>query len=262
MGGTLFNLVTVILGSGIGLFLGNRLSERMQASIVTGVGLVTFVIGMENALKTGNIIIPLLAIVTGVIVGESLDLNGKLDDLAQSLQKRYAGASSPTEGDATSIGSMTPRQRFITGFITASLVFCVGPLAFLGAIQDGMGLAAGFQFLAIKSVLDFFASMAFAASFGIGVMFSALTVLVVQGSLSLMGFLFMLMMNDSVAVANLGTNPMIAEMTAVGGLLLMGLSLILLDIKHPRIANFLPALLIAPALVFVAQSLGIVIYPL
>jgi uncharacterized membrane protein YqgA involved in biofilm formation len=149
-------------------------------------------------------------------------------------------------------GKQERRARFIEGFVTASLVFCVGPLAFAGSIQDGMGLQSGFEMLAIKSTLDLFAAMAFAASLGIGVMFSVITVLGVQGGLAIAGSL----------AGKFMTDPMINEMTAVGGLILIGLGLTLLDIKKPRVANFLPGLLIAPVMVAVATELGIDIYPL
>jgi len=176
-------------------------------------------------------------------LGELLDLDGALQRLAGWLQTRFAGGGA---------ASSEARRRFVTGFVTASLVFCVGPLTILGSIQDGMGLAVGFQQLAIKSVLDGFAALAFAASFGVGVSFSILTVLVVQGGLALAGSV----------LGSFMTAPMINEMTGVGGLVLMGLALVLLDVKKPRMANFLPALLIAPLLVAGAAALGINIYPL
>lgn len=239
----------------IGVLVGNRLSARIQESVVTGLGLVTVVVGLDNAAATGNIIIPLLSIAFGVILGELLDIDAALNRFGGWLQARFSGepetASDPAP-DAETIGGLSPRERFITGFVTASLVFCVGPLTVLGSIQDGMGLAVGFQQLAIKSTLDLFASMAFAASFGIGVSFSIITIIVVQGGLALLG---------SVAGAFM-TDPMIAEMTSTGGIILLGLSLVLLDIKKPRMANFLPALLIAPLMVAVAGVLGIEVYPL
>lgn len=246
MRGTILNIITVALGSSLGIVIGNRLSDRIQESVVTGLGLVTLYVGISNAGETGNVVIPLLSIAFGVIIGELLRIDVALESLAGWLQSRFAGGSSAA-GDAAD----DPRQRFITGFVTASLVFCVGPLTFLGSIQDGMGLAIGFEQLAIKSVLDGFASMAFAASFGVGVAFSILTIIVVQGGLALMGSLVGTFMSD----------PMIAEMTSTGGLLLIGLALVLLDIKKPRIANFLPALLIAPLLVVLAEAVGIDIYP-
>lgn len=256
MGGTLLNMLTVFIGSALGMLAGNRLSDRIQESVVTGLGLVTLFVGIDNASKTGNVIIPLLSIVIGVIIGELLHIDRALEQFAAWLEARFS-TKSDTDAEETS-----RRERFITGFVTASLVFCVGPLTFVGSIQDGMGLASGFQFLAIKSALDFFASMAFAASFGIGVMFTVVTILVVQGGLALIGSLLIGLMNDPAQTVSLGSSAAINEMTAVGGLLLLALALVLLDIKKPRVANFLPALLVAPLMVFVAQALGIVIYPL
>ena len=241
MGGTILNAITVFIGTIIGLLIGQRLTAKIQESVITGLGLVTLFVGMSNAMQTGNVIIPLLSIVTGAIIGELLDLAGALERFAGWLQTRFAGG-----------GDDSDRTRFITGFVTASLVFCIGPLTFVGSIQDGMGLPIGFQQLAIKSILDMFAGMAFAASLGIGVMFSIITVLVLQGGLALLGS----------ALGEVMTTPMINEMTAVGGLLLLGLGFTLLDIKRPRMANFLPALIIAPLLAVLGTALGINIYPL
>ena len=256
MGGTILNVITVAIGSLLGLLIGNRLSAKIQESVVTGLGLVTLYVGISNAGQTGNVIIPLLSIATGVIIGELLDIQSALEQFGAWLQNRFGGNSLPApsnEGEPTqSTAPLDTRARFITGFVTASLVFCIGPLTFVGSIQDGMGLAIGFQQLAIKSVLDGFAAMAFAASFGIGVAFSIITILLLQGGLALAGGL----------LGNFMTTPMINEMTAVGGLMLIGLSLILLGIKQPRMANFLPALIIAPLLVALAGALGINIYPL
>ncbi len=259
MTGTLLNMAAVAVGSLLGIFIGDRLPERIQQSIVTGLGLITLFIGISNANATGNIILPLISIAVGVITGELLRLDLGLERLGGWLQSRFGGSSTPTSpgtdtadgGDGVPVIQDT-RQRFVTGFVTASLVFCVGPLTFVGSLQDGMGLPIGFQQLAIKSVLDGFAAIAFAASFGTGVLFTVLTILIVQGGLALLGSTLGAFMSD----------PMIAEMTATGGIILMGLALILLDIKKPRMANFLPALLIAPLLVALAAALGIAIYPL
>lgn len=260
MGGTILNIITVLLGSTVGILVGNRLSERMQESVVTGLGLVTLLVGIDNAFKTGNIIIPLLATVIGVILGELLKIDLALENFAGWLQKRFAGSSKATEEQVE--GKLNPRERFITGFVTASLVFCVGPLTFVGSIQDGMGLASGFQFLAIKSTLDMFAAMAFASSFGIGVMFTVVTILVIQGGLALFGSVLIQVFSDPAISDALRSSPAINEMTAVGGILLVGLSMILLGIKKPRVANFLPAIVIAPLMVWLAGVLGINIYPL
>ncbi len=255
MGGAILNMITVAIGSVIGLLVGNRLSQNIQESVVTGLGLVTLFVGVSNAGKSGNIIIPLLSIAIGVIIGELLDIQTRLERFGGWLQSKLSKEQPPFPSDdetQNTGASLDSRTRFITGFVTASLVFCIGPLTFVGSIQDGMGLAVGFQQIAIKSVLDFFTAMAFSASFGVGVSFSIVTILVVQGGLSLLG-----------AVAgNVMSTPMINEMTGVGGLMLMGLALILLDIKKPRMANFLPALILAPLIVAVAGLLHINIYPL
>jgi hypothetical protein len=242
------------------MLVGNRFSQQMQQSVVTALGLITLVVGIQNAFKTGNIIIPLIASVMGVLIGEQLKIDIALENFAGWLQKRFADTSQSHE--ETYIGSMSSRERFITGFVTASLVFCVGPLTFVGSIQDGMGLAIGFQALMIKSVLDMFAAMAFASTFGVGVLFTIGTIFLIQGGLALIGSLFVQIISDPAATDALASNPIILEMTAVGGILLIGLALILLDIKKPRIANFLPALMIAPLIVWIAGLIGINIYPL
>lgn len=242
-------MVTVFIGSALGLLVGNRLSSKIQESVVSGLGLVTLVVGIQGAANSGNIIIPLLSIALGAIIGEWLDIDAALQKTGGWLQARFGGA---TDEQPITDSQLTPRERFITGWVTASLVFCIGPLTFLGSIQDGMGLAEGFQQLAIKSVLDGFASLAFAASFGVGVMFSILTILILQGGLATLGSL----------AGNFMSAPMIAEMSATGGVILIGMALILLDVKRPRMANFLPALLIAPLIVALAGLLRIPIYPL
>lgn len=263
MGGTLLNMLTVFVGSALGMSIGNRFSQKMQQSVVTGLGIITLIVGLDNAAQTGNIIIPLLATVIGVLIGEALRIDAALENFASWLQARVAEDNAPADDDSNpDPDALSPRERFITGFVTASLVFCVGPLTFIGSVQDGMGLASGFQFLAIKSTLDAFAAMAFAASFGIGVMFTVVTILVVQGGLALAGMLLVRVMSDAALVDSLADNPAILEMTAVGGVLLIALSLVLLDVKKPRVANFLPALLVAPVMVLVAQALNINIYPL
>jgi uncharacterized membrane protein YqgA involved in biofilm formation len=245
MTGMLFNVFTVVLGTGLGLLVGSRLPERIQQSVMTALGLTTLYLGISNAGASGNIIIPVLALVAGVVVGELLDLDGALNRFGGWLQARVTPRHADADGDVR-------RARFITGFVTASLIYCIGPLAFAGSILDGMGEPIGFQQIAIKSILDGFASIAFASSLGIGVGFSVIPIILVQGGFSLLGM----------AAGEVMTDPMIAEMTSAGGIILMGLSLVLLEIKHPRVANFLPALAIAPLMVAVASALGINIYPL
>lgn len=247
MTGMLFNVFTVVLGTAIGLLIGARLSERIQSSVITALGLTTLYLGVSNTGATGNIIIPVLALVAGVVVGELLDLDGALNRFGGWLQARFTPSNAAAASDADA-----RRARFITGFVTASLIYCIGPLAFAGSILDGMGEPLGFQQIAIKSILDGFGSIAFASSLGIGVGFSIIPIILVQGGFSLLGMVAGSVMSDA----------MIAEMTATGGIILMGLSLVLLEIKRPRVANFLPALAIAPLMVAIATALGINIYPL
>jgi uncharacterized membrane protein YqgA involved in biofilm formation len=239
MFGTLLNLATVLVGSLVGLAAGARLPASMRDSVVTGLGLITLFLGLGNAARTGNPIVLLLSVLAGVIIGELLGIDSGLKNLAARLEARFGGDGH----DA--------RARFVTGFVTASLVFCVGPLTLLGAMLDGMGEASGLQQLAIKSALDFFAALAFAASFGIGVLFSLATILVVQGGLALTGYLFGRVLSPA----------MIDETVAAGGILLLGLALVLLDLKQPRMANFLPSLLVAPLLVALAGWLGLSLRP-
>ncbi len=220
--GTVINAGSVIVGSLVGVSLGGKLPERMRVTVMNGLGLLTIVIGMRMALESKNILIVLGAILTGAIVGEILRIDDglvKLGDWLQTLLSREEGS------------------RFGEGFITASLVFCVGPMAILGSLSDG--LSGNYQLLAVKSTLDGFAAIAFSASLGWGVMFSAFTIVLYQGSITLFASV----------LERILTQPMITEMSATGGLIIVGIGLKLLAIRDVRLANFLPALFIAPAIV-------------
>ncbi|MBK8134910.1 MAG: DUF554 domain-containing protein [Chloroflexi bacterium] len=252
MGGTLLNAIAVLIGSLLGMLVGDRLPARVRETIVFGLGLVTLTVGIGNAQSSGNIVIPLLSIAFGGLIGETIRIELALNRLGGWLQAKLARATQDSAPDSVDTpGEMDVRTRFITGFVTASLLFCVGPLTILGSIQDGMGLQIGYQQLVIKSVLDAFAALAFAASFGVGVVFTVLTIIVVQGGLALLGML----------AGQFMTPPMVAEMTATGGMILIGLALILMDVKRPRVANLLPGLLLAPIIVVVGTALGIDLYP-
>jgi uncharacterized membrane protein YqgA involved in biofilm formation len=231
MVGTLINVVTVVAGSGAGLLVGSRLPERIRQTVLSGLGLMTLVIGMSMALQTRNPLLMLASLLLGGVIGELLGLEERLQALGRYLETRVSGHSG--EGSA-----------FVKGFVTASLVFCVGPMTILGSIQDG--LTGNYTLLAIKATLDGFASLAFSASLGIGVMFAALTVLVYQGALTLGAGL----------VKAVLTEAMITEMTAVGGTMILGIGLLLLDLKRVRVASFLPGLFIAPVLVALAPTLN------
>lgn len=262
MTGTLLNMATILIGSLIGILIGNRLSEKVHETVITGLGCVTLVIGVQSAMETGNILLPLLALAIGAIIGETLDLDAGLKSFGGWLQKRFAGGESAGDSVSAEINrAQQARLRFINGFVTASLVFCIGPLAVLGSIQNGMNVN-DVRLLAIKSTLDFFAATAFAASLGIGVAFSIIPTFFIQGAFSLVGVLIMTATANPETVTLSASNPFIVELSATGGLILIGLALVLLNLKVVRVANFLPALLIAPLLIFGAGLVGINIYPL
>ena len=232
MTGTVINVITVVAGGTLGALLGERLPSRIRHIIMQGVGLVTLAVGMSMALTTNNFVLVLVSIVIGGILGEWWRLEERLDEAGKWLEAKAARFPFLARGD------------FTKGFVTASLVFCVGPMTILGSIQDG--LSGDYTLLAIKSVLDGFAALAFAASMGMGATFSAITVLVYQGILTLGASLF----------ENILTDAMITEMTATGGVMILGIGLLLLEIKRVRVANFLPALAIAPLLAALWEMWG------
>jgi hypothetical protein len=237
--GTFLNVATVLIGGGLGTLFGERLPARVRESVLAALGLLTIAIGLKMTLDSQNAIITLGSVLLGGLLGEWWQIEEALKRLGAWLETHFA-RSRAEHGDAESTA------RFIKGFVSASLVFCVGPMTILGSIQDG--LTGNFQLLAVKSVLDGFAALAFAASTGIGVLFSALVILVYQGALSLLA---------AQAQAVL-TDPMIREMTAAGGLLIMGIGIgPLLELKPIRVANYLPALVIAPVIAAILHALGI-----
>ena len=229
--GTLLNVATVLLGGALGLLIGGRLPERFQSIVIGGLGLSVLVIGMDNALKTGNILILLGSVLLGGLMGEMLRLDDGLNNLGAYLQKRLAGSG---EGSST----------FSEAFVTSSLVFCVGPLTILGSIQNGIN--GSIELLAVKSMLDGFAAFAFAAALGWGVLVSAVTVLLYQGGISLLAW------SLAYGVPS-GDNPYIIEMTAAGGVIIIGVGLKLLNLKELKLANYLPALAIAPLIVWIIE---------
>lgn len=233
MFGTLLNTATVLVGGTLGLFFGARFPERMRQTVVAGLGLFTLAIGLRLSLDSNNAIIVLLSLLVGGVLGEWLDIEERLERMGAWLQKRFARRA---KGGSA---------RFVRGFLTASLVFCIGPMTILGSIQDG--LSGDYRLLAIKSVLDGFAGMVFASTLGVGVLFSVLVILGYQGGISLL----------AQQAQALFTDAMVAEMSAVGGVLLLGIGISsLLEIKKIRVGNFLPALLIAPLIVAVVHALG------
>ena len=243
--GTVVNVATVLLGCGVGVLVGNRLPVRTRDLVTDGLGLVTLLIAATSAMAvlspdleaevggSAPMLIVLGAVLVGGITGSLLGLEQGVERLGGWLQRRLAGGAD-TSAD---------RARFVEGFVVASLLFCTGPLTILGSLSDGLGNGADQLYL--KAVLDGFAAIAFAAAFGWGVAASALTVLVVQGSLTLLG----VVAGDVLPEAHL------LALTATGGVLLVGVALRLLRVREIAVADLLPALVVAPALVSLVAAL-------
>ncbi|MCC6299823.1 MAG: DUF554 domain-containing protein [Anaerolineales bacterium] len=227
MTGTLLNIATVLIGGLIGLTFGARIPEKLKATIVAALGLFTAAIGLQMFIGTDNPLIVLGALLIGTLLGEWLGIEDGLQNFGKFLEQRFS-----QEDDDDS-------NKFVRGFLTASLLFCVGPMTILGSIQDG--LTGDYSLLAVKAALDGFAAMAFASTLGMGVMFSVVVILVYQGGVSLL----------AAQLDALVTPSMMNELTATGGVILLGLALSsLLEIKKIRVGNMLPALAIAPLIVW------------
>jgi uncharacterized membrane protein YqgA involved in biofilm formation len=246
--GTVVNVAAVLLGSLIGVLVGHRLSQRTRDVVTDGLGLVTLLIAGSAAASVSDpawsravgdsapMLIVLGSLVLGGIIGSVLGIEDRLEGFGGWLQNRMLrGAGNP--------GAGADRQRFIEAFVTSSLVFCVGPLTVLGSINDGLGNGADQLFL--KSALDGFASIAFAASLGWGVAASAIALVAVQGSLTALGAV----LGDIMPAAQ------VAALTATGGLMLVGVALRLLRIKQLPVGDLLPGLLIAPLLTTLVAAL-------
>lgn len=230
--GTLINTATIIVGSFFGISIGTRLSSKLRDTVVFGLGLFTLGYGLMTFLETSNPLVPLGGLLIGALLGEWWQLEERLEGVGLFLRKRVL-RNDPDEG---------LQSKFVEGFVTASLVFLIGPMAILGSIQDG--LTGNYEMLTIKAILDGFASIAFASSLGIGVIFSALTILIYQGSISLLAGLF----------SQYFSPAMMNEMTAVGGLILIAISLSsLLSVKKIRTGSFLPGLLITPLIMLILE---------
>jgi uncharacterized protein len=230
--GTFLNVGTVLVGTAIGVTLGRRLPAGLQQRVLAGLGLVTAVIGVDLALawRETSPLYVLGAVLLGGLVGEAIGIEARLARLGDRLQARVTRRRDPThDGRGTSTVS--------EAFFTASLLFCVGPLTVVGSFEDGLN--GNIEPLATKSLLDGFASIALASTLGAGVAFAAVTVLVVQGALTLGASLF----------EDVLRGEALSAMTSTGGVLIIGIALKLLDLKDVKVGNFLPALVLAPALV-------------
>lgn len=243
--GTLVNVLAIVMGATIGVLVGHRLPERTRVTVTDGLGLLTLVIGALNIVairdedfvaavgSSWTMFIVLAAVVLGGVVGSLLHIEGRLEQFAGWLQSRLAHDS-----------SSEARERFIEGFVTSSLLFCIGPMAILGALNDGLG--TGIDQLLLKSVLDGFAALAFAATLGWGVALSAVPVGIWQGLLTILG----------VAAGALLPGALIAAVTATGGVLLLGIGLRLLHVRQIAVGDLLPALVVAPLLTWAFLAAG------
>lgn len=233
MTGTFINVATILVGGTIGLIFGARIPERYKNTVIAGLGLFTAAMGLQMFFKSGNQLIVLGALIIGALIGEWIGLEDWLQTFGQTLEERFSRDAETGSG-----------SKFIRGFMTASLLYCIGPMAILGSIQDG--LTGDYNLLAVKSTLDGFASIAFASTLGIGVMFSSAIILIYQGGISLLAG----------QLSAIVTEPMMNEMTATGGVILLGLAINnLLEIKKIRVGNFLPALAVAPLIVWIIDIL-------
>ena len=221
--GTLINTATVVIGGTVGIAMGDRIPERVRIIVVQVIGMVTIGLGLSDLLNTHNIVFPLLGMVSGAVVGEILRIEDRLQGIGEFIRKRFAKSQEP--------------GPFVTGFVTATLLFCIGPLTILGAIQDASGATP--QLYIIKGTLDGFMSVIFGAVHGVGVLFSAVSVFIVQGTLTLFGTRLDALLDDRMRI----------ELFAAGGLAVMAIGLNLLDIKKIRLGSLLPGLIITPILV-------------
>lgn len=239
--GTLLNMTTVFVGASLGTLIGNRLPERFTRILFIGLGLFTAVTGLQNifADTNGNMLVVLFGLLIGGLIGELIQIERRLEQLGAWAEKRL---QSGRAGENSTIG---------TGFVTASLLFCVGPLTILGSLRNG--LSGDTTDLVIKSILDGFAGLALAATLGWGVLLSIITILVVEGGLSLGA--------GAVAPVLAANVHILPELVATGGFLLIGVGLRLLKIADLKPGNFLPALVITPLLVALVAALPFGIAP-
>jgi uncharacterized membrane protein YqgA involved in biofilm formation len=220
--GSLVNALAILLGGGLGLLFRSRLPEKPLKGAFGAIALFILYLGVDMARRTGNPLILILSLVIGAVLGEMIDIDRGLARFAEVVRRLFRGGG-----------------RFSEAFLTSSLLFCIGSMAVLGAVEEGMG---GYPSLYLtKALIDGFSALALAAALGAGVLVSALPILLYEGGLTL----------AARALAPYLTPPVVNEVSAVGGILLMGLALGILEIKQIKVANLLPALLVAALLALV-----------
>jgi uncharacterized membrane protein YqgA involved in biofilm formation len=223
--GFLVNTGAVLTGSALGLLAGGKLQEKYKNIVLTSLGLATILIGLKMAIKTEEILIVVGSLVSGGLIGQWLEIEEKLEKFGEYLKKRVGNTG----------------KNFVLGFVTASLLFCVGPMTIVGSFEDG--LYGRGELIFIKSLMDGFAAMALSAALGAGVIFSALVVFTYQGALTFLARYFQTILNDAV----------VTEMSATGGVMMLGIAINLLGLSKIKVGNLLPALLIAALITWVIK---------
>lgn len=227
--GTIVNVIAIICGSLLGLLFRKGIPDNYKEIIMSGIGLAVILIGVKSALSSDQLLIVIFSVIIGAVIGEFLKIEAKLESLGSYFEHKLASKSSDT-------GS------FARGFVTASLLFCVGSMAIVGALESG--LTGNHQTLFAKSILDGVTSLIFASSLGIGVLFSGVAVFLYQGAITL----------TAVFMKNLLVAETISQMTSVGGLLILAIGLNLLGITKIRVGNLLPGIFL-PLLYFALYTL-------
>lgn len=231
--GTIVNAIAIIAGSLLGLLIGKRLPQRIHNIFMKAAGLITLGIGIKMFLETKEMLIVFIGLFIGALLGEWIDIEARLESVGVKLKSLIK----------------TDSKTFLEGFLTTSIIYCVGPMAIIGAIADG--LSRQYEVLFAKSILDGVVSIAFASSLGIGVLFSAVSVLVYQGAITIVAVLF----------GNFLTPVMTTEITATGGLLILGIGINMVasldDDKRIPVGNLLPAIIIIPLIIWICRRVGI-----
>ncbi len=226
--GTLVNVATVVVGSLIGILFKSRLPERFIKIFFQVIGLFTLYLGFSMALKSTHVLQMVFSLIIGAVIGEGLRLDRGMEKFAQFIKKRFKSSN----------------ENFSDGLLTAFLLYCMGSLTILGAIQEGMTGDAHLLF--IKSLMDGVSSIALASGLGIGVLFSAIPLLIFQGGITLL----------AMWLGNFFPAMMITELSAVGGILLLGLGIDILGIKKIKVINMLPALVVIVVLIWLFPGTG------
>lgn len=242
--GTVVNAVAIIFGSLIGLLF-SRIPDRMKQTIMQGLGLAVFVIGLSMAMEAAtsdgyDLFFVIAALVFGGILGELIDIEGKLAAVGRYVEKKMDRGKGKT-GD----GTLAPAKgRVAEAFVFSSLVYCVGAMAIVGALESG--LQGVHKILYTKAMLDGFSAIFFTSAMGVGVMLSALPVFIYQGSIAIL----------AAWLASVLQDPIIAVMSATGGVLIMGISLNVMEIKKVNVGNLLPAIFVAAVIKWIAMQYG------